>query len=249
MVLRESSAGSSEKVVANRETFEGLRKFGALKADETSEYKLKSGRISPYFLNVGSLDTGNSVAFLAKAYARLLRQKLGGFDLLYGIPEKGIPLAIATAEAYHSLYGDDKAWFFTRKFSKTHGEATNAPNPVVGRTPKYGDRVILVDDVFTTGETKYEAVSQLKSISKYSRIAALVIAVDRQEVDQEGKTATQEFSKNTGIPVLAALTAMDLAEMSQETVAKRIYGYLVQYGTEEARRTAASRLEKLLRPG
>ena len=224
------------------EVFNGLRTENALKVE--GEYKLKSGRMSPYFLNMGDMNTGKSTAFVGKAYAMAIHQALGdNFDLIYGIPEKGVSLAITTAAEYYKLYDKDKAWFFTRKFQKTHGEASAIATPVVGRQPKEGDRIVLLDDVLSTGKAKYEALEELKTIAKGAQIVGLAIMMDRQEVAITGMNAVEEFKQKTGIPVFPVLSATDVYDLAYNhapfikegyDAARRIGLYLNVYGTREA---------------
>ncbi len=221
------------------EAFNELKASNALKADGKSEYKLKSGRLSPYFFNMGDLNTGKSTAFLGRTYANALHEALGdNFDLIYGIPEKGVSLAPATAVEYYNLFGIDKAWFFTRKFNKKHGEGTNVATPVVGRQPKDGDRVVLLDDVLTTGKAKYEAIEELKTLVKGIQIVGLVIMIDRQEVAVTGMNAVEEFHQKTGIPVFSVMKATDVYSLSSTSdepeAGKKMGLFLTAYGTKEA---------------
>jgi orotidine-5'-phosphate decarboxylase len=215
------------------EAFRELVATNALKIQ--GEHKLKSGRLSPYFLNIGDLNTGKTTAFVGKAFAGAINAAIGhDFDLVYGIPEKGVSLAPATAMEYYKEFGEEKAWFFTRKFAKTHGEATNLASQIVGRMPKDGDRIVLIDDVLTTGLAKYEAIEQLKALAPKAKIVGLVIMMDRQEVAISGKNAVEEFQEKTGIPVFPVLQATDVFDLAEGDAAAKMRLYLRVYGTGAA---------------
>ncbi|MHC4598035.1 MAG: orotate phosphoribosyltransferase [Planctomycetota bacterium] len=169
------------------------------------EFTLKSGRRSPYFVNLGDFSDGTSLRRLGVFFARTIREAFsGGFDLLFGPPYKGIPLAVACAAAFDELEGESVPFSFNRKEEKAHGDK----GTFVGRVPGKGDRVILLDDVFTTGKTKEEAADLLRDAG--AEVCGVVIAVDRSEVGPDGKSAIAEFEAAYGVPVRSIVTIHEI---------------------------------------
>lgn len=178
----------------------GALKFG--------EFTLKSGRKSPYFFNSGVFYTGEFTKALAGVFAELISRKLHSdkYDVLFGPAYKGIPLAVSASMAL-AAKGIDKPWCFNRKEAKGHGDK----GVFVGAPIADGTKVALLDDVFTTGGAKEEAIEQLFSIAKV-KIAGVFILVDRQEKDAEGKNAIAAFEKKHGAEVHAVVTASEIFE-------------------------------------
>lgn len=211
------------------------------------DFSLKSKRLSPYFINVGDFNDGLSTARLGEAYAQTIINSGKDFDLVYGIPEKGVALAIATSIGLGKL-GKNKPWFFTRKIPKEYGEATNLTKAekrkalIVGRAPQDGQKLIVLDDVFTTGDTKYQSKALLDELLDNTQYPALAIAVDRQEVGIDGKSAIEKFTQDTQIPVIAIVKTTEIYEhlkikpdKNQKDI-ERIRTYLRVYGTDEAKK-------------
>jgi orotate phosphoribosyltransferase len=165
------------------------------------EFTLKSGRMSPYFFNLGALNTGSAVQSLGEAYAgRILAAGLE-FDVVFGPAYKGIPIAVATAEAL-SRRGRDCAWAFNRKEPKDHGEG----GAFVG-----GDvsgRVLLVDDVLTAGTAIREAVGLIQRVG--GAVVGVVIALDRRELNDDGRTSVDALAEELGVTVTSLLTLEDV---------------------------------------
>lgn len=178
--------------------FAGALKFG--------EFKLKSGRISPYFFNSGVFYTGVTTRALASIFAEFISHKLRSdkYDAIFGPAYKGIPLAVSVSMAL-AQKGFDIPWCFNRKEAKEHGDK----GAFVGQPITDGMKLILLDDVFTTGGAKEEAIAQLSSIAKV-KIAGVFILVDRQEKDAEGKNAIAAFEKKHGTKVHAVVTADEI---------------------------------------
>ena len=215
-------------------------------------FTLKSGRVSPTFVNMGLVEDGRGLLRLGEAFAGRLLDAVGpeGFDSVFGPAYKGIPLAVATAIALASR-GVPKPYLFDRKERKTHGEEASAQAAgaalLVGHRPAAGERIALVDDVLTDGATKREAVELLRSLVDGVRFPALVVAVNRQEVGPDGKDACSRFTADTGVPVLAAVTmteALGHLEASgrlSRSDRARCAEYLGKHGTPEAKAWAAGR--------
>ena len=215
------------------------------------QFTLKSGRLSPTFVNTGLVEDGFGLLRLGEAYAGRMLDAVGadGFDSVFGPSYKGIPLAVATAVAL-AAKGVRKPYLFDRKERKTHGEEASAKADaaaiLVGHRPAANERIALVDDVLTTGATKYESVALLKSLVDGARFPILVIAVDRQETGPDGMDACSKFTADTGIPVAPTVTMTELLTHLESTGRlpaldrARCAAYLAQYGTATAKAWAAS---------
>jgi len=190
------------------------------------EFTTKAGRRSPYFFNSGLFSDGARLGGLAGYYARAALASGIGFDLLFGPAYKGITLAAATAVALAGL-GHNVPYCFNRKEAKDHGEGGD----VVG-APLAG-RVLVVDDVITDGASKREAIEIIRRAG--ATPAGVLIALDRQERGQGELSATQEVSRDFGVPVSAIATLEDVLatlrarpELAQHV--GRIEDYRRRYG-------------------
>ena len=185
--------------------FAGALKFGS--------FTLKSGRVSPYYFNSGVFYTGELSNALATIFAELISQKLKTekYDAVFGPAYKGIPLAVSVSMALVKK-GINKPWCFNRKEAKGHGDK----GIFVGAPVADGQRIIMLDDVFTTGGAKEEAMAQISSIAKVS-FPGIFILVDRQEKDAEGKNAIAEFEKKHKTKVYSVVTADDIFEYLSKT--------------------------------
>ena len=181
---------------------QGVLKFG--------QFKVKSGRISPYFFNAGLFNTGLSVGSLAQFYAQALVASGVGFDMLFGPAYKGIPLATATAVAlanHPGMGGRDVPFAFNRKEVKDHGEG----GILVG-APLQG-KVVIIDDVITAGTSVRESVEIIRKAG--AQPAAVLIALDRMEragPDDalSAHSAVQDVARTYGIPVVSIASLTDI---------------------------------------
>jgi orotate phosphoribosyltransferase len=174
----------------------GVLRFG--------EFKLKSGRLSPYFFNAGSFNTGGGLAELGRHYAEAIDKAALSFDVLFGPAYKGIPLVAAASIALADRYGRDAPWAFNRKEAKDHGEGGS----IVG-TPLRG-RVLIVDDVITAGTAIREAVDIIAAAG--AQPVGVVLALDRQERGTGQLSAVQEVEQTLHLPVTSILKLADLIE-------------------------------------
>lgn len=174
------------------------------------EFKLKSGRVSPYFFNAGHFQTGRALAELGRCYAAALVASGVEFDMLFGPAYKGIPLVSTVAIALSEQFNRDVPWCFNRKEAKDHGEG----GTLVG-APLRG-RVVIVDDVITAG-TAIGEVMQLFAHQQEAVAAAVMIGLDRQERGQGELSAAQEVSQRYGMPVLSVLGLADLIGFLQQS--------------------------------
>jgi orotate phosphoribosyltransferase len=168
---------------------QGVLRFG--------EFKLKSGRVSPYFFNAGLFNTGRAIAELGRFYAQAVVTSGIEFDMLFGPAYKGIPLVTATATALADHHNRDTAWAFNRKEAKTHGEGGN----IVGAPLK--GRVLIVDDVITAGTAIRESIDIIRAAG--AEPCGVVLALDRQERGQATLSAVQEVEQDYRLPVASIL--------------------------------------------
>jgi orotate phosphoribosyltransferase len=174
----------------------GVLRFG--------EFKLKSGRLSPYFFNAGLFNSGRALAELGRAYAQAIQSSGIEFDVLFGPAYKGIPLVSTTAVALSDHHGRNTPWAFNRKEAKDHGEGGN----IVG-APLRG-RVLIVDDVITAGTAIREATDIIRGVG--AEPVGVVLALDRQERGQGQLSAVQEVEQTLQLPVTSILQLADLIE-------------------------------------
>ena len=172
-------------------------------------FTLKSGRTSPYFFNIGVIDTGGGLATLGSCYAASILRAGLEFDVVFGPAYKGIPIAVSTAMAFAEEHGRSVPWSFNRKEAKDHGEG----GLVVGAPLK--GRVLVVDDVITVG-TAIRAVIDLVTDAG-AEVAAIVVAIDRQERGTGELSAVRQLEQELGAPVHAIVTLDDVIEYLEET--------------------------------
>ncbi|KAH9477771.1 Orotate phosphoribosyltransferase [Psilocybe cubensis] len=147
-------------------------------------FTLIAGRTSPYFFNSGLMCTGPILATLAAAYASTIAQALKDgslpeFDILFGMAYKGIPFASNAAVALYSQHGISVSVAYNRKEVKDHGEG----GIMVGE-PVKGKRVVILDDVMTSGKTIHGAIETIRQNG--GEVVGVIHALDRQEVGQDG---------------------------------------------------------------
>lgn len=186
------------------------------------QFTLKSGRQSPYFFNMGSLDSGAALARLGRAYAAALVDSRVAVDMLFGPAYKGIALASSTAIALADYYQRDLPWAYNRKEAKQHGEG----GTLVG-APLRG-RVLIVDDVMTAGTAVRESLALIEVAG--AQPAGVLIALDRQERGQGTRSAAQEIAAEYAIPVIA-ITGLDdlLAYAGEQPALAQQHAELLSY--------------------
>ena len=185
------------------------------------DFTLKSGRKSPFFMNAGAYVTGSQLKRLGEYYARAIHENYGDdFDILFGPAYKGIPLSVTTAIAYSELYGRQIRYSSNRKEEKDHGDA----GILLGSGMKDGDRVVMIEDVTTSGKSIEETFPILKAQGDVA-VVGLMVSLDRMEVGLGGKLpALCEITEKYGIAANAIVT---MAEVTEHLYNREVCGRVV----------------------
>lgn len=179
------------------------------------EFTLKSGRKSPFFMNAGGYVTGAQLKKLGEYYAKAIHDVYGlDFDVLFGPAYKGIPLAVVTAMAFSDLYGKEVRYCSDRKEEKDHGADKGS---FLGSKLQDGDRVIMIEDVTTSGKSMEETVPKVKGAADVE-IKGLMVSLNRMEVGKGGeKCALDEVKDLYGFETAAIVTMEEVVECLYNT--------------------------------
>ncbi len=203
------------------------------------DFTLKSGRKSPFFMNAGAYVTGSQLRKLGEYYAKAIHDTYGDdFDVLFGPAYKGIPLAVATAMAYSELYGKDVKYCCNRKEVKDHGDV----GILLGYKLQDGDRVIMIEDVTTSGKSMEETVPIVRAQANVE-IKGLIVSLNRMERGQGEKCALDEVAELYGFPTAAIVNMAEVTEhlynkpyngevIIDDTLKASIDAYYEQYGAK-----------------
>ncbi|MAD08589.1 MAG: orotate phosphoribosyltransferase [Gammaproteobacteria bacterium] len=192
---------------------QGVLKFG--------EFTLNSGRVSPYFFNLGAVSDGAGFAQLGRAYADAILAAEIEFDVLFGPAYKGIPIAVATATALAER-GMHVGVAYNRKEAKDHGEG----GMLVGA--EVAGRVLLVDDVLTSGKAIRQSVDLIAQTD--ASIVGTVIALDRAELFDGGVTAVEALASDLDVPIVSIASVADIIEQVDDpSLQQRMVEYQQQY--------------------
>lgn len=172
------------------------------------DFTLKSGRKSPFFMNAGAYVTGTQLIKLGEYYAKAIHDAFGlDFDVLFGPAYKGIPLSVCTAMAISKLYGKDVRYCSNRKEVKDHGDT----GILLGSKLKDGDRVVMIEDVTTSGKSIEETHPIIKAQADVE-IKGLVVSLNRMEKGKGETSALDEIKATYGIPTTAIVTMKEVEE-------------------------------------
>ena len=204
------------------------------------EFTLKSGRKSPFFMNAGGYVTGSQLKKLGEYYARAIHSVYGDdFDVLFGPAYKGIPLSVVTAIAYSELYGKEIRYCSDRKEEKDHGADKGS---FLGSKLQDGDRVVMIEDVTTSGKSMEETVPKVKGAADVE-IVGLMVSLDRMERGKGTKSALDEIKDLYGFPTNAIVSMKDVVEhlynrecqgkvVIDDQIKAAIDAYYEQYGAK-----------------
>ncbi|HBV82947.1 MAG TPA: orotate phosphoribosyltransferase, partial [Lachnospiraceae bacterium] len=172
------------------------------------EFTLKSGRKSPFFMNAGAYVTGSQLRKLGEYYAKAIHDNYGtDFDVLFGPAYKGIPLAVAASIAFSELYGKDIRYCSNRKEIKDHGDV----GILLGSGLNDGDRVVIIEDVTTSGKSIEETFPILMEQANVD-VVGLMVSLNRQERGKTQKNALAEIREVYGIETGAIVTMEEVVE-------------------------------------
>ncbi|MCR5272690.1 MAG: orotate phosphoribosyltransferase [Lachnospiraceae bacterium] len=205
------------------------------------DFTLKSGRKSPFFMNAGAYVTGSQLMRLGEYYAKAIHDNYGDdFDLLFGPAYKGIPISVVTAVAYYNLYKKEVRYCSDRKEEKDHGADKGS---FLGSKPKDGDRVVMIEDVTTSGKSMEETVPKVRGAADVE-IVGLMVSLNRMEVGLGGeKSALDEIKEKYGFDARAIVTMDDVVShlynrecggrvVIDDTIKAAIDKYYDQYGVK-----------------
>jgi len=203
------------------------------------EFTLKSGRKSPFFMNAGAYVTGTQLRKLGEYYAKAIHDNYGlDFDVLFGPAYKGIPLSVATTMAISELYGKDIRYCSNRKEVKDHGDT----GILLGSSLKDGDRVVIIEDVTTSGKSIEETFPILKEQANVE-VKGLMVSLNRMERGKGTISALDEVQQKYGFKAAAIVTMEEVVAclynkecggqaMIDDTLKKAIDAYYEEYGVK-----------------
>ena len=203
------------------------------------EFTLKSGRKSPFFMNAGAYVTGTQLKRLGEYYAKAIHDNYGlDFDVLFGPAYKGIPLSVATTMAISELYGVDIRYCSNRKEVKDHGDT----GILLGSKIKDGDRVVIIEDVTTSGKSIEETFPIIQAQGNVE-IKGLMVSLNRMERGKGTKSALEEIQETYGFPANAIVTMEEVIEylynkpcqgkvIIDDTMKAAIDAYYAEYGAQ-----------------
>lgn len=203
------------------------------------DFTLKSGRKSPFFMNAGAYVTGTQLRKLGEYYAKAIHDNYGlDFDILFGPAYKGIPLSVAATMAISELYGKDIKYCSNRKEVKDHGDT----GILLGSKIKDGDRVVIIEDVTTSGKSIEETFPIIKAQADVT-IKGLMVSLNRCERGKGEKSALQEIQELYGFPANAIVSMEEVVEylynrthdgkiIIDDAMKASIDAYYAQYGVK-----------------
>lgn len=207
----------------------GVLRFG--------DFTLKSGRKSPFFMNAGLYVTGTQLMKLGEYYAKAIHDRYGDdFDVVFGPAYKGIPISVATAIAYAKLYGKEVRYCSNRKEVKDHGDV----GILLGSPLKDGDRIVVVEDVTTSGKSMDETLPIVKAAADVT-LVGLMVSLNRCERGKGEKGALDEIREVYGMETAAIVSMKEVIEyldgrevngtvLIDEAMRAKLDAYYAEYG-------------------
>ncbi|MCR4610018.1 MAG: orotate phosphoribosyltransferase [Eubacterium sp.] len=198
------------------------------------DFTLKSGRKSPFFMNAGLYITGTQLMKLGEFYAKAIHDAYGDdFDVIFGPAYKGIPISVATTIAYSRLYGKEVRYCSNRKEAKDHGDV----GILLGSPIKDGDRIVVVEDVTTSGKSMEETIPIVRAQGDV-KIIGLMVSLNRCEKGKGDKTALEEIKDLYGFETNAIVSMNEIIDylvekkVIDDELKSRLDAYYDQYGVK-----------------
>ncbi len=198
------------------------------------DFTLKSGRKSPFFMNAGLYITGTQLMKLGEFYAKAIHDAYGDdFDVIFGPAYKGIPISVATTIAYSRLYGKEVRYCSNRKEAKDHGDV----GILLGSPIKDGDRIVVVEDVTTSGKSMEETIPIVRAQGDV-KIIGLMVSLNRCEKGKGDKTALEEIKDLYGFETNAIVSMNEIIDylvekkVIDDELKARLDAYYDQYGVK-----------------
>ncbi len=203
------------------------------------DFTLKSGRKSPFFMNAGAYVTGTQLMKLGEYYAKAIHDTYGDdFDVLFGPSYKGIPLAVVTSVAYAKLYGKEIRYCSNRKEIKDHGDV----GILLGSKLKDGDRVVMIEDVTTSGKSMDETIPIVRTAAD-TKLVGLMVSLNRCERGKGTQGALDEIREEYGMPTAAIVSMKEVVEhlynrevggkvVIDDAMMEKINAYYAEYGVQ-----------------
>ena len=209
----------------------------ACKVLKFGSFTLKSGRHSPFFMNAGAYVTGSQLMKLGEYYAQAIHAAFGDdFDVLFGPAYKGIPLSVATVIAYSRLYGKEIRYCSNRKEAKDHGADKGM---LLGSEIKDGDRVVIIEDVTTSGKSIEETYPIVMAQGKVTVVGEMVSLNRMERAQDSNKSALDTITEKYGFPAKAIVSMQEVVEalytpgadgVITDEIKKEIDAYYAEWG-------------------
>ena len=178
------------------------------------DFELNSGRKSPYFFNLGNINSGEALRSLGEAFARTIIESDIRVDVLFGPAYKGIPIALSTSMALEMM-GSDVSFAFNRKEAKDHGEGGR----IVGADIKR--KVLILDDVLPSGKALKESIGILKFHG--ADVVGALVALNRDEIDENKQSASQLLEETEGINIFSICSIKDVVTYLDKDPERRCF--------------------------
>ena len=206
-------------------------------------FTLKSGRQSPFFMNAGAYVSGSQLKRLGEYYAKAIHDNFKeDFNVFFGPAYKGIPLAVVTSIAYSELYGKEIKYCSDRKEEKDHGADKGS---LLGYKIKDGDKVVIIEDVTTSGksiEETYPKIKAQESTPGGIKTVGEIVSLDRRErAPDSTKSALETISQKYGFPAKAIVSMDDVVDalytygdktVITDEIKKEIDSYYKEWGCQ-----------------
>ena len=194
------------------------------------EFTLKSGRVSPYFFNLGNVSSGKTISMIGAYYAETIARSSFKPDALFGPAYKGIPLVVTAAISLFDKHEINLPYAFNRKEEKDHGER----GQIIGK--KISGDVLIIDDVISAGTSIREAYKICKSMG--ANPVGAVVSIDRQEIGTQKKSSIEEIEQELGLEVLSIITLKDIIQYLEKDDSlhkhlPRMLKYESRYGVKQ----------------